>query len=78
MDPKETGHKAPQKIHSLISVSKSAAILSPLLVLVTCKHLNQSRTQSDTKHFAIHFLPSAEQQNFWMIFPISVINNHAS
>jgi hypothetical protein len=29
MDPKETGYKAPQKIHSLISVSKYVAILSP-------------------------------------------------
>jgi len=64
MDPKETGYKAPQKIHSLISVSKSVAILSPLLVLVTCKHLNQSRKQSDTKHFVTHCLSSTEQQHF--------------
>jgi len=45
---------------------------------VTCKHLNQNRKQGNTKHFAIHFLSSAEQQNFWMIFSISEINNHAS
>ena len=72
-EPKETGYKTPQKIHPLLFLSKSVAVVSPQLVLVAanmlrickCKHSNQSRKQGDTaKHWTV---PSACPQ--WLSCP---------